>query len=98
MLRNTFSLQKVGSELSSTTKGRNQHTPKENWITRAIKSAKLEGSKRSPMGNSSLSENEEMPELTPREDMSTNSLSSGLKGQCHDDFAVLGQFCAKIFT
>lgn len=33
-----------------------------------MKSAKLGGSKRSPMGNSSLSEDEEMPELTPRED------------------------------
>ena len=33
-----------------------------------MKLAKLGGSKRSPMGNSSLSEVEEMPELTPRED------------------------------
>ena len=25
-------------------------------------------------------------------------INSGLKGQCHEDFAVLGQFFAKIIT
>ena len=27
-----------------------------------------------------------------------HTASSSLKGQCHEDFAVLSQFCAKIIT
>ena len=30
--------------------------------------------------------------------LSRNRALEVLKGQCHEDFAVLGQFCAKIFT
>ena len=31
-------------------------------------------------------------------DEEKQNISGGLKEQCHEDFAVLGQFCAKIIT
>ena len=61
-------MQKVGSEFSSTTKGRNQVTRKENWITRDMNQAKLGSSKGHQSGIRHLVKMKKMPGLIPRED------------------------------